>query len=87
MISKYLSFITSILFITTIASTPIANLQSVERNFPKAILKAISYVNKTTDDGWEECDAICQFQKKLRQVLLENFKKEDGTFTERKSYF
>ena len=87
MISKYLSFIAFILFITTIASTPIANLQSVERNFPKAIPKAISYVNKTTDDGWEECDAICQFQKKLRQVLLENFKKEDGTFTERKSYF
>ena len=87
MISKYLSFLAFILFIRTIASTPIVNLQSVERNFSKAILQTINYVNKTTDDGWDECDANCQFQRNLRQVLLESNKKEDGTFTESKSYF
>ena len=87
MISKYLSFLAFILFIRTIASTPIVNLQSVERNFSKAILQTINYVNKTTDDGWDECDTNCQFQRNLRQVLLESNKKEDGTFTESKSYF
>ena len=87
MISKYLPFLAFILFIRTIASTPIVNLQSVERNFSKAILQTINYVNKTTDDGWDECDANCQFQRNLRQALLESNKKEDGTFTESKSYF
>ena len=87
MISKYLPFLAFILFIRTIASTPIVNLQSVERNFSKAILQTINYVNKTTDGGWDECDANCQFQRNLRQVLLESSKKEDGTFTESKSYF
>ena len=87
MISKYLSFLAFIVFIRTIASTPIVNLQSVERNFSKAILQTINYVNKTTDDGWDECDANCQFQRNLRQALLESNKKEDGTFTESKSYF
>ena len=87
MIAKYLSFIAFILFFRTIVSTPIANLQNVERSFSKSILQAINYVNKTTDDGWDECDANCQFQRKLRQVLLESSKQEDGTFTESNRYF
>ena len=87
MIAKYLSLIVFIIIVRTIVSTPIVNLQSVQRNFSKAILHAINYVNKTTDDGWDECDANCQFQRKLRQALLESSKQEDGTFTESKSYF
>ena len=82
MVAKYLSFIALILFVRTIVSIPIINLQNVERNFSKSILQTINYVNKTTDDGWDECDANCQFQRKLRQVLLESSKQEDGTFTE-----
>ena len=87
MIAKYLSLIVFIIIVRTIASTPIVNLQSVQRNFSKAILQTINYVNKTTDDGWDDCDANCQFQRKLRQALLESSKQEDGTFTESKSYF
>ena len=87
MVAKYLSFIVFIIFVRTIVPTPIVDLQSVQRNFSKAILQAINYVNKTTDDGWDDCDANCQFQRKLRQALLESSKQEDGTFTESKSYF
>ena len=86
MIAKYLSFIGFILIFRTIVSTPIVNLQIVERNFSKAILQTINYVNKTTGNGWGECDANCQFQRKLRQALLESSEQEDGTFTESKSY-
>ena len=87
MIAKYLSFIGFVLIFRTIVSKPIVNLQIVERNFSKAILQTINYVNKTIDDGWGKCDANCQFQRKLRQVLLERSEQEDGTFTESKSYF
>ena len=87
MIAKYLSFIAFSLLVRTIVSTPIVNLQSVQRNFSKAILQTINYVNKTTDNGWDDCDANCQFQEKLREAILERRKQEDGTFTENKSYF
>ena len=83
MVAKYLSFIAFILFVRTIVSTPIVNLQNVERTFSKSILQTINYVNETTDDGWDECDANCKFQRKLRQVLLKSSKQEDETFTER----
>ena len=86
MIAKYLSFIAFSLLVRTIVSTPIVNLQSVQRNFSKAILQTINYVNKTTDNGWDDCDANCQFQEKLREAILERRKQEDGTFTENKSY-
>ena len=82
MVAKYLSFIAFILFVRTIVSTPIVNLQNVERSFSKAILQTINYVNKTTNDGRDECDANCKFQRKLRQVLLESRKQEDGTSSE-----
>ena len=82
MVAKYLSFIALILFVRTIVSMPIINSQNVERNFSKSILQTINYENKTTDDGWDECDANCQFQRILRQVLLESSKREDETFTE-----
>ena len=87
MIAKYLSFIAFSLLVRTIVSTPIVNLQSVQRNFSKAILQTINYVNKTTDNGWDDCDANCQFQEKLREAILERRKQEGGTFTENKSYF
>ena len=87
MVAKYLSFIVFIIFVRTIVPTPIVNLQSVQRNFSKAILQTINYVNKTTDNGWDDCDANCQFQEKLREAILERRKQEDGTFTENKSYF
>ena len=87
MIAKYLSLIVFIIIVRTIVSTPIVNLQSVQRNFSKAILQTINYVNKTTDNGWDDCDANCQFQEKLREAILERRKQEDGTFTENKSYF
>ena len=75
MIAKYLSFIVFRLLVRTIVSTPIVHLQSVQRNFSKAILQTINYVNKTSDSGWD-CDAICQFQKKLTEALIESSKQE-----------
>ena len=85
MIAKYLSFIVFSLLVRTIVSTPIVNLQSVERNFSKAILQTRKYVYKTTDNGWD-CGATCQFQEYLRERLSESSKQE-WTFTKSKSYF
>ena len=87
MVAKHLSFIALILFVRTIVSTPIVNLQRVKRNFSESILQAINYVNKTTVDGRDECDETCKIQRQLRKLLSEKIKQEDGTFTETKSYF
>ena len=70
MVAKYLSFIAFILFVGTVVFTPVVKGQSVEKSFSKSTPRTTTYINKTTANGRDDCDAICQFQRKLREVLL-----------------
>ena len=86
MVAKYLSFITLILLFRAIVSTPMVNLQSMTKKLSKSILETINYVNKTTANGWDHCDKVCQLQERLRQRLSKSSEQEDRKFTESKSH-
>ena len=68
-----------LLFNQIIDGKPVDNLKKMEAKFSKSISDSISYVEKSSNETWNDCDKVCQ-DRIILLNLLEEIAKVKDTF-------
>ena len=66
-----------LLFNQIIDGKPVDDLKKTEAKFSKSISDSISYVEKSSNDTWDDCDKVCQDRIVLLNLLEEIAKVKD----------
>ena len=66
-----------LLFNQIIDGKPVDDLKKMEAKFSKSISDSISYVEKSSNDTWDDCDKVCQDRIVLLNLLEEIAKVKD----------
>ena len=72
-------FLLVLLLNQIIEGKPVGDLKKMEANFSKSISDSISYVEKSSNETWNDCDKECQ-DKIVLLNLLEEIAKVKDTF-------
>ena len=68
-----------LLFNQIIDGKPVDDLKKMEAKFSKSISDSISYVEKSSNETWNDCDKVCQ-DRIILLNLLEEIAKVKDTF-------
>ena len=66
-----------LLFNQIIDGKPVDDLKKMEAKFSKSISDSISYVEKSSNETWNDCDQVCQDRIVLLNLLEEIAKVKD----------
>ena len=65
------AFLLVLLFNQIIDGKPVNDLKKMEAKFSKSISDSISYVGKSSNETWSDCDKECQGKIELLNLLKE----------------